>query len=85
MSRPKPSTKNPGWFSWRHESSQAHRAAIARREQRVAKWNATMDVNRRTRETRSPQQQLALLDKEGQRAKKERARLHLQIKGQKSK
>lgn len=82
--------KTEGWFSRRHKTAEAHNEARAKRDTRVAQWEATMRENEQERAKRSPSQQLALLDKrlgKGRGAKKERARLKLQIekKGRKKK
>ena len=87
MSAGKPAERNKDWFSWRHQTSEAHEAAQIRRQAREAEWQATMEENAQARAQRSPAQQLAVLDKrlgKGKGAVRERARLAAQIEGRKN-
>jgi len=69
-------------FSRRHVTAEAHFASQQAKEAKVQDWRDTMEQNAIERAQRSPAQQLALLDTrlgKGVGAKKERARLALEI------
>lgn len=74
--------KQPGWYSNRHKTAEAHNDWRARRDARVVVWEETMRENERARAKRTPQQQITVLDErlgKGKGAVKERKRLKAQI------
>ena len=77
-------TKNPEGFSRRHWTSKPLEASQVDKEGRLAEFYATMADNETDRAKRSPQAQLAKLDRvlgKDKGAKKERARLALMVDG----
>ena len=80
MNQPSHTLSKPlGWFSRRYKSSAPHFAAQAAKEAKAEACMALVESNRKARALRSPQEQIALLDKHGHRAVKERARLLSQV------
>ncbi len=79
-----------GWFSRRHETAGPHREAVAAYKKAHGSEARQMraEIRRETREGRSPQEQLVMLDSrlgDGVGAQKERARLQKMIEEGKGK
>ena len=76
------SSKNPKWHSRRYQTSDAHDYARAMWKQKQAEKKERALERQEVASKRTPQEQLARLDKmfgEGQGARKERAKLNKRI------